>query len=346
MTDAASATGGNRRDDREAAAGLGTSRAPTVWDPFAGTLPFERQTVENPGKGVALPGWVNTFFGLLALVATAAIVVAVFWRPAAWLGVPALVVSLAGVFGADFLARTQGKRDWLFFRLAERNDWAFRLIERQIRRRRGSRTTRSVDPFAARVYQQIPELCRPRPGQMIPLQFQAMYWGRTQRDIPFWLGVQQYEVDATLAAEALKKDGFGARSLRGKLFNMAVAYDLDRDTGIRARLLAEAFDMDGWSDFKTESVEFNRRFNIAIGNPRGDENGRLALLRALTPATQSVLIDLHDRYQAQLVIDGRTVFLAGHDRIMSEDDDVVAARFGALVEQFAEAAVSFKRYAE
>ena len=317
-----------------------------IWDPFAGTLPFERQQVTQPGEGVKLPGWINTMLGFLAIAATIAVVVAFFWWPAAWFGIPALAISVGGLLGGDMLARTAGKRDWLFFRLAERNDWAFRLIEPQMRRRRGSRNHRPVDPFAARVYKKIPELCRPRAGQLIPLQFQAMFWGGTKTDIPFWLGLQQYEVDATLAVEAIKKDGFGGRGLQGKLFNMAMAYNLERDTGIRAHLLAEAFDRDGWRDIKTESVEFNRRFKIAIPDDRAGDGGQLALLRALTPATQSVLIDLHDRYQAQLVLDGTTIYLAGHDRIMSAEDDVVAARFGALVEQFAEAAVSFKHFAE
>ena len=318
----------------------------SVWDPFAGTLPFERQHVEEPGEQVKLPGWVSTVFGLLAITASIAIVIAFFWRHAAWFGVPALALSIAGLLGGDMLARTAGKRDWLFFRLAEKNGWAFRLIEPQMRARKGTRRRRPVDPFAARVYQSIPELCRPRAGQLIPLQFDAMYWGDTNAGIPFWLGLQQYEVDATFAVEAIKKDGFGGRGLQGKLFNMAIAYNLERDTGIRAHLLAEAFDRDGWRDIKTESVEFNRRFKIAIADDRVGDGGQLALLCALTPATQSVLIDLHDRYQAQLVIDGTTIYLAGHDRIMSEEDGVIAARFGALVEQFAEAAVSFKHFAE
>lgn len=317
-----------------------------VWDPFAGSLPFERQRVARPGEGVRLPGWIGTALGLLAVVAAIALVVAFFWWPAAWFGIPALAVSVAGMLGGDMLAGTAQTRDWRFYRVAEKNGWAFRLIEPEVRHRHGARRVRAVDPLAARVYRHLPELCRPSPGQLIPLTFQAMYWGRTMSGLPFWLGLQQYEVDATLAVEALKKDGFGGRGLQGRLFNMAVAYDLDRDTGIRAHLLAETFDRDGWRDIKTESVEFNRRFNIALADDRTGGGGSLALLRALTPATQSILIDLHDRYRVQLVIDGPTIYLSGQDRIMSEEDDVIAARFDALVRQFAEAAVSFKHFAE
>lgn len=321
-----------------------TSR--TVWDPFHGSLPFARAEVENPGEGTKMPGWVNTVLGLLAIAGSVAIVIAFVWRPAAWFGVPALAVSVGGFFLADYLSKGSKKRDWLFFRLAELNDWAFRLIEPELRRRRGQRRTRTIDPFAAHVYKALPELCRPRPGQLIPLKLQAMYWGQTREGLPFWLGIQQYGIDATLAVEALKKDAFGGRSLQGKLFNMIVSYRLDRDTGIRARLLAEAFDMDGWNDLKTESVEFNRRFNISIAEDRVGDGGRLALLRALTPATQTSLIDLHDRYAAQIVIDGDTIHLAGHDRIMSDSDQVVAAHFGMLVQHFADAATAFKHYVE
>ena len=314
----------------------------TVWDPFSGSMPFEREGVEKPGDGMKLPAWTNTVFGLLALMGTAGIVVAVFWRPAAWFGVPAVALSIGGFILSDRLSKSGQKRDWLFFRLAELNDWAFRLIEPERRSERGGRTSIKVDPLAARVYKAVPELCRARPGQLIPLNPQAMYWGTTGEGLPFWLGIQQYEVDATFAVEALKKDGFGGRGLQGKLFNMMMSYRLDRDTGIRARLLAEAFDMDGWNDLKTESVEFNRRFNISIAG----DGDRLALLRALTPATQAALIDLHDRYQAQIVIDGDTIHLAGNDRIMSGEEAVVAAHFGMLVQHFAEAATAFKHYVE
>lgn len=321
-----------------------TSR--TVWDPFQGALPFAREKIEDPGQGRKIPGWVNTALGLLAIAGTLAIVIAIFWRPAAWFGAPAVAISIGGFFLADYLSKGSKKRDWLFFRLAELNDWAFRLIEPQMRRRRGERGVKTVDPFAARVYKAVPELCRPRPGQLIPLSFQVMYWGETRSGVPFWMGIQQYEVDSTLAVEALKKDAFGGRALEGKLFNMMVSYRLDRDTGIKARLLAEAFDMDGWQNLKTESVEFNRRFNISITEDRIGDGGKLALLRALTPATQTSLIDLHDRYQAQIVIDCDTIHLAGHDRIMSDSDQVVAAHFGMLVQHFAEAATAFRRYVE
>jgi hypothetical protein len=326
------------------------SAAPTtmrqVWDPFAGTLPFQRQHVAEAEEGRDLPGWLNTALGLLSVAGALAILVTFVWAPAAWFGVPALAVSVGGLILGNILSRSSEKRARMFFLLAEKNDWAFRLIEGPVQYESGGRKFRAVDPFSARAYEKIQELCRPRPGQLIPLQLEAMFWGNTRQDIPFWLGLQQFDVDASLAVEAIKKDNFGGRAVRGKLFNMAVAYNLDRDTGIRAHLLAEAFNRDGWHDLKTESVEFNRRFNIAIADDRSGDGGELALLRALTPATQAVLIDLRDRYHAQLIIDGPTIYLAGHDRIMTEENDVIAARFDALVEQFAEAAVSFKHFAE
>ena len=53
-----------------------------VWDPFAGTRPFERPRVEQPGKGIKLPSWNNTLRSLLATAATITLVVAFFWWPA------------------------------------------------------------------------------------------------------------------------------------------------------------------------------------------------------------------------------------------------------------------------
>jgi hypothetical protein len=318
----------------------------TVWDPFAGTMPFERKQVRVPERGISVPAWIRTLLGLLCIAAAGAILLAFVWRPAAWFGVPALAISVGALMGLDHLAGTRDRREWLFYRLAEHNGWAFRPLKPEMTFGRGARKVRSVDPLSVRVYQQIPELCRSRPGQMIPLQFQAMFWGRIDGDMPFWMGIQQYEVDATFATEALKTDGFDRRGAQGNLYNMALSYDLERDTGIRASLLAEPFDRDGWRDIKTESVEFNRRFSISLRAQGSDGDGQLALLRALSPATQAILIDLHDRYQAQFVIDGNTVHMAGYDRIMSDDDTVVAQHFDQLVHQFAQAATSFKRYAE
>ena len=126
-----------------------------------------------------------------------------------------------------------------------------------------------------------------------------------------------------------------------------IAYQLERDTGIVATLLAEALDRDGWLDAKTESSEFNSRFKIAVEPSHGSvEDPSLALLRALTPATQATLIALDERYRLQVMLDGDTVFFSGTDRIMDEDEAVIGMHFAELVDQFGKAAVSFKHYVE
>lgn len=320
---------------------------PQVWDPFVGTRDAEVQRIAPPTGGLNIPAWIGQAFLLLALAAVVGIVISIFWRDAAWVAVPALVVSIAGVISVDYLGKAKGKRDWRFFRIAEENGWSFRLIAPESRRKVNGRTVITLDPLARQAYERIGALCRPRTGQLIPLKFQAMYWGRTPDEIPFWLGLQEYEVDASMAVEALKKDGFNNRSARGKLYNMVVSYRLDRDTGITASLLAEALDRDGWRDVKTESAEFNARFKIAVEPAPGSRtDAQMALLRALTPATQATLIALDDRYRLQMMIDGDTIHLSGTDRIMSEDEAVIAAHVNELVNGFAAAAVSFKRFVE
>ncbi len=317
-----------------------------VWDPFTGTVPFERSAVALPDDGMRFPGWLTSVLGLICVASSLGVVMAIFWRPVAWFAIGGFVISFAGLMAISLLARASEKRDFMFYRLAEENGWAFRLIKPDVKGRINGRNYRDRDPYAQRAYERIPELCRSRPGQLIPLRLQGMFWGTTASGTPFWLGLQEYEVDASLAATPLRRDQVGGRGSRGRLYNMVASYDLDRDTGIKASLLAEVLDRDGWHDIKTESVEFNRRFKIAIAQDRQGTGGHAELLRALTPATQSVLIDLHERYQVQLVIDGRTIFVSGCGRVMSEDADLVARHFSTLVEDFAQAAFSFKHYAE
>lgn len=324
-----------------------TDRIATHWDPFSGKRSAVRETVADPGEGMKVPGWITTGLLLLSLFATVGLVATLVWPGLAWFAVPALCISIGGIIGIEILKKSGKKRDWRFYQLAEKNGWSFKLIAPERQSKRNGRTIIEVDPLATSVYEKIGVLCRPRPGQLIPLKLQAMYWGDTPGGMPFWLGLQEFEVDATMAMEALKKDGFGNRGLQGKLFNLVVAYRLERDTGIVATLLAEPLDRDGWLDAKTESSEFNNRFKIAVEPASGSfEDPALALLRALTPATQASLIALDDRYRLQMMIDGETVFFSGTDRIMSEDEAAIGRHFAELVNQFSEAAVSFKHYVE
>lgn len=318
----------------------------TVWDPFSGTIPFERTPVAEPAAGVSLPGWLRSVLGFGTMLSCAVMLAGFYSASLLWAGAVLLALTVFGLVLVDWLGKVAEHRDWRFAQLARRNGWAFRLIEPLGRKRRGERTVRRADPLAARAAEAIPELCSPRQGQLIPLVFQALFWGRSGSGLPFWMGLQEYEVDATLATEAIRKDAFANRGLRGRLYMMALAYQLDRDTMIRAKLLAEPFGAEGWRDIKTESVEFNRAFNIAISEDRGSGDAQLALLRTLTPATQATLLDLHRRYRIQMLIDGATVILAGQERVMSEDEDVVAQHFGQLVDAFAAAAMTLKPYAE
>lgn len=318
----------------------------SVWDPFDGRVAFQREAVAPPGRGLQVPGWIRTVLGLMAIASAAFIVAGFFSRTMGFVGVGLIVVSVGGLMLVDFLGKAKDARDYRLFRVAERNGWAFRRVAESFSTGQGGRKTTVADPLFRRLAERAPELILARPGQLIPFVMMAAYWGKTAEGSPFWMGLGEYEADATLGTESFRRDAFANRSLRGKLYTMCVAFDLARDTGIRARLLAEALPGEGWRDLKTESVDFNQAFHLTISKDMTGGDGELALLRTLTPATQATLIDLSGRYKLQMIIDGPTLFMAGQDRIMSEDPDVLAAHLAGLVRAFATAAIALKPYAE
>lgn len=318
-----------------------TVQGPTVWDPFTGSRPFERSDVADPGPARAVPGWLKTAFGLGTIVAALLIVGGFFNTTLAWAGAVLMAVSVGALMGADLLTKGRERRSFRLFQIAQRNGWAFRLLAETFTTTSGGRRQRVVDPEVKPLLETIPELLTPRAGQLLPFQPMALYWGTAPSGVPFWMSLAEYEADATLGAGALKRDALGHAGTRGRLYMMAIAFRLDRDTGLRARLLAEPLPTEGWRDIKTESVAFNRAFSITLA--QGDE---LGLLRTLTPAAQTTLLDLHGRFKVQMVIDGPRLFIAGQDRIMSEDDAALAAGLVRLVDAFAAAALHLKPYAE
>lgn len=312
-----------------------------VWDPFAGQRPFEQAIVADPGPTPSVPGWLKTALGLGSIAAALLIVAGFFNTNLAWVGGGLMAVSVGGLMGVDLLSKGKDRRSFRLFQIAQRNGWAFRLLAETFTTRQGNRRQRVTDPEIEPLLKTIPELLTPRAGQLIPFQPMALYWGTSASGVPFWMSLAEYEADATLGASRMKRDTLGNVGLRGRLYMLAVAYKLDRDTAMRARLLAEPLPTEGWRDIKTESVEFNRAFSITLS--RGDE---LALLQTLTPAAQTTLIDLQERFKVQLVIDGPTLFMAGQDRIMSEDDAVLARDLATIVDAFSNAALLLKPYAE
>lgn len=336
----------------------------TVWDPFETTRPWAQQPVAAPQGGKGLPGPLRSALGLGTILGAVLILAGLFSTTLAWAGAGVLAVSIGALMLGDTLGKTRETVDHRLWRIAQINGWAHRRIAQPRRSRQGGRKIVTTDPVAARAAERMGDLLRPRPGQMIPFQMMAMYWGTARLDtgpargaaVPFWMALAEYEMDVTLGAQALKTDALGNRGQRGRLYMLAAAYDLARDTGLRARLLAEPLPGEGWRDIKTESVAFNRAFSISIAQDRtgggamadaGTGGGaEMALLRVLTPAAQDILIDLHARYRVQVLIDGPTLFIAGQDRLNTEDDTRLAADLGQLVGAFARAALALKPYAE
>ena len=170
--------------------------------------------------------------------------------------------------------------------------------------------------------------------------------------MPFWMVVGRAETyDASRNRSTIAKDiprEAGSEGNQGITYTILTAYNLDRDSGIRAQLVAEAPKMDSRRDIQTESSHFNRIYHISIIKRAGSDStdDKQELLRLLTPATQDVMLGLWQRYRAQFLFDGATVYMSGYFSIMSDDSAVILAHLDELLEAFAQAAQSFKRYAE
>ncbi|MEM7567936.1 MAG: hypothetical protein AAF321_11965, partial [Pseudomonadota bacterium] len=199
-----------------------------------------------------------------------------------------------------------------------------------------------VDPRVMAVAQRVPELMRARLGQPIMTRIDAVFRGhaasrRVER--PFWLGLSSANVNASLGTASVRRDAHGGAGTSGLGFTLCAAFPLERDTGVRAAILAEAFG-DG-KDVDTESSAFNDAFSLRL--TEGDEAG---LIRALTPAAQTTLLDLKERYGTQAVLDGDTLWLTGVERLMGVNEERVAELLDRVVSDFADAAVALTRYAE
>lgn len=330
------------------ATGQANSKPPsTMWDPFKGTVPFQRQTFKNPGKGIKVPAKIQSFVLLIMILSALGLVVGFFWRTAAFYAAGAAAVSsfLMWLFG--WLGKEGARARYRFFKVAERHGWAFTTVrpprDSETLKKKSDGThyrERHYDPKIEPAYATVPDLMQARFGQPIPIVVGAIFWGRTRRyDLPFWLAAGSIQ---SFGGPEAKRSGTAG----GYTFTMVTAYRLDRDIGIRAKLLAEPPVMKNRKDVQTESVAFNEIFHISVTDDPDGEASRLPLIRTLTPALQTVLIDLWERYKAQVIIDGDIVYLAGYQTIMSNDDVEVEEFLIRSIEDFAEAAQSFKIYAE
>lgn len=364
-----------------------------VWDPFHGSMPANRDKVKKPVARIKVPGAVNSALLIVSLLAF-------FYGVYCFLAEAELAgfVSL-GMFGACIglilllgaLAKTKEFTHWLYFTIAEKNDWSFHLVKEPVEQRSSNKISERIDSvtdaaetgmdalqnmdfsrenlekFAQQAsgtqkrqtnivrdflvrpaYERIGILLKASLAQPIPFEIKGLFWGETKQNIPFWMGASIGQTDMTFAAKELKTDARGNTNNQGNILQIVAAYKLNRKTNIHAWLIAELLGRDSRKDLKTESIEFNDCFKISLRgtSDRQGPDGEAELLRVLTPATQATLIDLRKRYKVQMIVDDDVIYISGYDLINIENPEEVAEVANIAAEEFAEAAVSFKHYAE
>ena len=360
----------------------------TVWDPFSGSLPARHDHVSRPVGAVHLPSWATLPLVVLAFAGMGygiwmdgegGI------HQLAGFGTSALCIG--AIVLASMLAKTDQTNRWLLSEVARRNAWSFSPVAKAHEVERNNsiserteaveKTRRAIlqsgsawdkfteiahglegtaersnrmvyDPLVRPAYATIAPLLRPRPGQPMGVEINGLFWGETATGIPFWMGAGMMEMNLVLAGRSMKSDRHGNTGNHGQVITMAMAYRLNRDTGIEAALTAETFKRDAFTDLKTESSEFNDAFHVSIraDSATQGEQGRLALLSVLTPATQTRLLDLAARYKAQFMVANDVVYMSGYEMINVHEPERIAPILETVVGEFADAATSFKHYAE
>lgn len=313
-----------------------------MWDPFGRNQSNSRDDVVPTHRQiVAVPSWIFKYsaiggsISILGLVAGLALgfesIGLFFLTPA--IGFAIILAVAAMLNGQDMEAERR------YLRLAERKGWAYRRVVE-------GKQHVGIPP--EHDYLQV--LVKPRLGQLMPMVPKAQYWGESVKGIPFWMSVGDIDTfdksrTRSTIAQSVPREA-GDKGNRGVTYTFIVAYDLDRDSGIRAQLVAEVPGLDSRRDVQTESIEFNRIYNISILESFKHIASRQKLLQLLTPATQDVMLRLWEDYRAQFVFNGATVFMGGYFSVMNSDDAVIEAHFDELLEACSEAAMSFKHYAE
>ncbi|MEL6889069.1 MAG: hypothetical protein AAFO86_10220 [Pseudomonadota bacterium] len=308
----------------------------SVWDPISGqaiaTKPTEAQVTTHPLAGLVR-----------------------------MLTLPMLIVCLTG-FGVAVFSET-----WMFHGIAAATvGFVFILLGSKLTGEEDNRRTRIMNaahagghlggtalpkPKIAQLAGRIKSLLVLRAGASIPLVLEHEIWGTARGDIPFWMGLSLVQSQAFFGGPKANVRS-GPDTTHGEMAMFVVAYQLNRDTGIHAEIMPEfttakgPFDL----DVKTESAQFNNRFNIRLreedGQAVGKGVGSVALLRVLTPATQVTLLELSDTYAARVIVDRDVVFFGGYRNFQTTDGAALQQLLSQAVEDFATAATSFKTYAE
>ncbi len=308
----------------------------TVWDPVFGRATAAKpvqtelrdQPLEKLKRFLTIP---------MVVVACVGFGVAVFSDALRIYGIVAATIPFVFLLLGDKISGAEGNRA---ARIANAAATAGYLG--------GSRMPR---PKIARLAGRIRNLMVVRLGASIPLDLRHEIWGETKTGVPFWMGLSLNASAAYLGGPKANIP-LDKESAQGELAAFVVAYKLDRDTGVRLEVMPEFVTAIGPldRDIKTESTEFNAKFNIRLteedGKKSSQQHATQEVLRILTPATQVVFLGLAEPYAARAIIDGDTVFFGGYRNLQTLDDTALERLLTRAIEDFAQAAVAFKTYAE
>ncbi|MEM1047439.1 MAG: hypothetical protein AAGL24_14875 [Pseudomonadota bacterium] len=309
----------------------------TYWDPFEGT---QTPALPAPEKGASkwvLPDYLKKLELPLLLLAFPAFAVAAFSDTYRFYGVAAFTIGVGGGLAINHFSDAEGTLRRRLQAAADALGFAFRGL--------------MPDGRLGTIRRRVPELFTLRIGGSIPLVISTEMWGESPSGVPLWLGAAALQ-SAALFGGPKQDRSVGPETMFGNTVMMIAGYRLERDTGIRVLIMPEFVTAIGPldRDIKTESVEFNAKFNIRMSMADGQsavpDEATADLLRVLTPAFQATLIDLADRFAARVIVDRDTVFFAGYQNVRALDADLLTGLVRSSVDRFAEAAVSFKRYAE
>ena len=195
------------------------------------------------------------------------------------------------------------------------------------------------DPFFWRFFNQTEVFLGVSAVQLLPIRIESAHWGENSDGNSFWLALSVMNEDAR--RPDLRPDRAKAKNT----VRFMLAYPLDRDTQVKAMLTGDVPALGGWRGEDTESDVFNRMFKVKL--LRGEE---LQLTQALSPSTQTTLIDLHKRYSLELMLDGATLLVRGYAVLDASGEgmasDEAIEQFSAVVSDLMTDIFKLKAYIE
>lgn len=153
------------------------------------------------------------------------------------------------------------------------------------------------------------------------------FGGQMPDSTPFWCMMKKNELPLQGVPEQYRHGRSAGGDDRATAFTMLVAFPLSRKTGFRLEILHRVIQVRFARmarTIDTGSAEFNNRFLVATK----DQGQDLTIHRAITPALQTLLIELFDRFWlVNVVIDDDTVFVSAVDFRTAENASMPVARW-------------------